>query len=146
MPFQFPLATVLRYRESIEQREHFALEKLQTEIAGVTGRILQTEEECAKAAQNREATLAQGIRAVELKFEYEYHRALEEQLDALRSLLRELKTKWNHQLVCYQVAQRNRKTLEKLRDNQLETYSRERAKREQATIDDIFLSRRRRGN
>jgi flagellar export protein FliJ len=146
MSFRFPLATVLRYRESIEQREHFALEKLQIEVAGVTVQIRQTEEACTTAAETRAAKLAQGIRAVELQFAYEYHHALEEQLDAFRKLLRELKMKWSQQLACYQLARRNRKTLEKLRDNQLEAYNRERAKHEQATMDDIFLSRRRRNN
>lgn len=146
MSFQFPLAAVLRYRESIEQREQLALEKLQSEIAAVTVKLSQIEQECSAAAENRTAKLAQGIRAAELQFAYEYHRALQQQLDAFHKLLQELKHKWNQQLACYQLARRNRKTLEKLRDQQLETYSRERAKREQAVVDDIFLSRRRRGN
>jgi flagellar export protein FliJ len=146
MSFQFPLAAVLRYREGIEQREHFALEKLQIEVAGVTVKIGQIEQECSTAAENRAAKLAQGMPAAELQFAYEYHRALKEQLDGFRKLLQELRMKWSQQLACYQLARRNRKTLEKLREKQLETYSRERAKREQAVLDDIFLSRRRRGN
>jgi len=32
MSFQFPLAAVLRYRESLEQQEYVALEKIQQEI------------------------------------------------------------------------------------------------------------------
>jgi flagellar protein FliJ len=146
MPFQFPLATVLRYRESIEQREYFALEKIQQDIVRVELRIGQVENDCSAAAQNRISELAQGTRAATLQSAYEYQRALEQQIEALRTLLRELKTKWRQQLVSYELARRNRETLEKLREKQLEKYNRERAKREQAAIDDIFLSRRARGN
>jgi flagellar export protein FliJ len=45
-------------------------------------------------------------------------------------------------LAAYQLARRNRETLEKLREKQFDLYTREQAKREQAVIDDLFLSRR----
>jgi flagellar export protein FliJ len=146
MSFHFPLAAVLRYRESIEQREYFALEKTQQEIARVEVQICQVEVDCSAVGQNRAADLAKGIRAADVQSAYEYQIALEQQLEALRALLRELKVKWRQQLASYDVARRNRETFEKLREKQLDTYSREQAKREQAVMDDIFLSRRRRGN
>ena len=146
MSFHFPLAAVLRYRESIEQSEYFALEKIQQDIVRVELRIDQVESECYAATQNRLAELAQGTRAGALLSAFEYQRALEQLSEALRALLQELKMKWRQQLVTYERARRNRETLEKLRDTLLETYTREQTKREQAVIDDIFLSRRRRGN
>jgi flagellar biosynthesis chaperone FliJ len=60
--------------------------------------------------------------------------------------LQELKIKWRQYLASYELARRNRETLEKLRAKQLEAYVREQGKREQAVTDDLFLSRRRRGN
>jgi flagellar export protein FliJ len=146
MSFQFPLATVLRYRESIEQREYFALERTQQEIARVEVRIRQVEEDCARAGQNRDAELAKGIRAADVQSAYEFQSALGQQLGALRALLQELRIKWRQQLASYDLARRNRETLEKLRDKQRDAYSREQAKREQAVIDDLFLSRRARRN
>jgi len=146
MSFQFPLATVLRYRESIEQREYFALERIQQEIARVEVRIRQVEEDCSRATENRAAELAKGTRAADIRSAYEYQSALEQQLVALLALLQELKTKWRQQLVSYEAARRNRETLEKLREKQRDAYTREQAKREQAVIDDIFLSRRGRRN
>jgi flagellar protein FliJ len=142
MSFYFPLAAVLRYRESIEQREYFALEKTQQEIARVEARVRQVEEDCSKATRDRAAELAQGIRAAHVQSAYEYQTALEQQRDALLIFLLELKVKWRQQLASYDVARRNRETLEKLREKQLDAYSREQAKREQAMMDDIFLSRR----
>jgi len=146
MSFHFPLAAVLRYRESIEQREYFALERTQQEIARVEARIYQLEQESAKATRDRALDLAKGTRAADVHSAYEYQTALERQLDALRALLQELKTKWRQQLAAYDLARRNRETLERLREKQLDAYRREQAKREQAVMDDTFLSRRRRGN
>src|SRR5271165_187048 len=146
MSFQFPLAAVLRYRESLEQREYLALEKIQQEIVRVQLRISKTENDCAVATQSRLAELTQGTRAAVVQSAYEYQRALEQQLEKLLALLQELKTKWRQQLACYEMARRNRETLEKLREKQLDAYRREQAKRGQAVIDDLFLSRRRRGH
>jgi flagellar protein FliJ len=141
MAFDFPLAAVLRYRESLEQQEYFLFEKIQQEIAQVELRIGQVEEACSVAEKNRTAELARGIRAVEVQTAYEYERFLEQQREALQALWRELKTKWRQQLAAYELARRNRETLAKLRERKLEAYMREQAKREQATLDDIFLSR-----
>ena len=146
MSFKFPLAAVLRYRESIEQREYFALERTQQEIARTEARIYETEQDCAKAARDRAADLAKGTRAADVEAAYEYQTALEQQLEALRALLQQLKMTWRQQLASYSAARRNRETLEKLRDKQLDAYSREQAKREQSVMDDIFLARRGRGN
>jgi flagellar export protein FliJ len=146
MSFQFPLSAALRYRESLEQREHLALEKRQQEIVRVEMRMREVDDDCSTAMQNRAAKLAQGIRAAEVQFAYEYLRALEQQREALRLLLQDAKMKWRQQLDYYQLARRNRETLEILRENQLNAYNRERAKREQAVLDDIFLARRGRSN
>ncbi len=142
MPFQFPLATVLRYRESIEQREHYALEKIQQEIVRVELRISQAEQDCALATQNRIAELTRGTRAAVVQSDYETQRAIEQEIDALRVLWQELKLKWRQQLASYELARRNRETLENVREKQLAEYNQERSKREQAVVDDLFLARR----
>jgi flagellar FliJ protein len=141
MSFRFPLATVLRYRESLEQREYFALERIQQEVSHVELRIRQVEEELSAAVHNRAAQLAHGVPAAEVQTAYEYSRALEEQDQGLQNLLKEAKMKWRQQLASYELARRNRETLEKLREKQFEAFSKEQAKREQAVIDDLFLSR-----
>jgi len=146
MSFQFSLAAVLRYRESIEQREYFALERTQQEIVHTGARIRNVEQEYSTALQNRAADLAKGVRAADVQSGYEYQTALEQQLEALRNSLQELKIKWRQQMASYAMARRNRETLERLREKQLDAYIREKAKREQSMIDDLFLSRRGRGN
>jgi flagellar export protein FliJ len=145
MSFHFPLAAVLRYRESMEQREHLALERLQQEIAKVEVRMRQIGEDRSAATQALLADLAQGTRAAEVQAAYAHQRALEQQHEALQTLSQELKKKWRQQLASYELARRNRETMENLRQKQLDAYSREQAKREQASIDDLFLMRRVRG-
>lgn len=141
MAFDFPLAAVLRYRGSLEQQEYLLFEKIQQEIAQVELKIRQVEEARLTAGQTRVAELAKGIPAIELQNAFHYERALDLQREALQSQWQELKVKWRRQLVAYEMARRNRETLEKLRDKQLEAYTREQAKRAQAAVDDIFLAR-----
>jgi flagellar export protein FliJ len=144
MSFHFSLAAVLRYRESMEQREHLALERLQQEISRVEATVLQIAADRSTATQILRAHLAQGIRAAEVQAGYEYQSALQQQHEALQTLLQELKKKWRQQLAAYVSARRNRETMENLRQKQFDAYSREQAKREQGVIDDLFLMRRRR--
>lgn len=144
MAFQFPLAAVLRYRESLEQREYLALEKIQQDIVRLEGRIRQVESERSEASENRIRELARGTRAVALQSAYEYEKALEQEIERLRGQWQELKKKWRQQLAAYELARRNRETLEKLRERQRDAYTQEQSKREQAVIDDLFLARRNR--
>jgi len=146
MSFQFPLAAVLNYRESIEQREYLALEKIQQDIVRVELRISQAQNDCSAATQNRLADLACGTSAAALQSAYDYQKVLEQNSEALQALLQELKKKWRQQLASYELARRNREMLEKLREKQLDAHNREQAKREQSVIDDTFLSRRGRSN
>src|SRR6202042_2045088 len=104
MPFHFPLVTVLRYRESIEQRERLALEKIQQEIAGVELQIRQTNDARSVASEKRIAGLSQGTSAAEMQAGYEYQKTLEQLSEILRARLQDSKKKWQQQLVTYEAA------------------------------------------
>ena len=142
MPFEFSLAAVLRYRASIEQREHLALEKLQQALSVTELKIREVDHACSLASQKRIPEAGVGIIAADVQSAYSHLTALEQQRDALRTLLEELKLKWQQQLRSYELAHRKRETLEHLRSQQLDAYKREQARREQSVIDDVFLSRR----
>ena len=144
MSFQFPLAAVLRFRESIEQREYLALERVQQDIVRVEVRIRQAQDELSVAIQKRVGELALGTRAAAMQSAYQHEKAMEQEIEQLRSLWQELKMKWRQQLATYEQARRNRESLEKLREKQLNVYDQDKAKREQAIVDDLFLARRRR--
>jgi len=145
MAFRFALAAVLKYRENLEQREYLALEKTQQEIVQTKIVLHQCEERRSAATRRREADLRRGVTSVHLQAAYEEETALEEQGEKLRAQLRQLQVQRENCLKAYELARRNRELLDKLRMRQLDAYRRAQAKREQATLDDVFLSRRRRG-
>jgi len=140
------LAAVLRYRESIEQREYLALESIQRDIIRVETLIREVEEAHSVAIQNRAKDLTRGSRAGEIQSDYQYQKTLEQRRGAQESLLMELRIRWRQQLASYDLARRNRETLDKLREKQLDAFNREQTKREQNILDDLFLSRRGRRN
>jgi flagellar export protein FliJ len=146
MAFRFALAAVLKCRESLEQREYLALEKTQQEIVQTKVALEQCEERRSAATRRREADLRRGVTSVHLQAAYEEETAFEEQGKNLRARLQELRVRWQNCLKAYELARRNREVLDELRIRQLDAYRREQAKREQASLDDVFLSRRRRGD
>jgi flagellar export protein FliJ len=146
MAFRFALATVLKYRENLEQREYLALEKTQLEIVGTKIALQQCEERRSAATRHREADLRRGVTSVHLQAAYEEETALEQQGEKLQAQLQQLQVRWHICLKAYELARRNRQVLDELRTRQLDAYRREQAKRTQAMLDDIYLSRRRRGH
>lgn len=144
MAFRFALAAVLKYRESLEQREYLALERIQQEIVQTETALQQCEERRSAATQRREDALRRCVTSVHLQAAYEEETALEEQGEKLRVQLRQLQVKRQNCLKAYELARRNRELLDELRMRQLDAYRRDQVKREQATLDDILLSRRRR--
>jgi flagellar export protein FliJ len=148
MAFRFSLAAVLKYRENLEQREYLALEKTQQEIVQTKIALDLCQERRSAATRRREADLRHGITSVYLQADYEEETALglDDFLEEVRAQLRQLQVQRQNCLKAYELARRNRELLDELRLRQLGAYRRAQAKREQATFDDVFLSRRRRGH
>ena len=135
---------MLRYRESLEQREYLALQRIQLEIAQMEAQIHQCQERYAAARMHREAELARGIASIHLQAVYEEEFALEKHLERLQAQRKELEAKRQQCLKTYRLARQKREVLDHLRARQLDAYRRAQAKRQQNTLDDIFLSRYRR--
>jgi len=144
MAFQFRLAAVLRYRESLEQREYLALQRIQMEIAQTEAQIQQCQERYTAARMHRETELARGIASIHLQAVCEEEFALEKHLEKLQAQRKALEGKRQQCLKTYQLARQKREVLDHLRMRQLDAYRRAQAKRQQNTLDDIFLSRYRR--
>ncbi len=145
MAFRFALAAVLKYRESLEQRAYLALEKAQQDIVQTEQRSLACEERYSAARMRRDSDLGRGITSVHLQAEYEEELALRQEIERLKVQLQQLHARRQECLKTYEAARRNREVLDELRVQQFEAYRRDQAKREQKTLDDVFLSRRRRG-
>jgi flagellar export protein FliJ len=140
--FRFPLATVLRLRESIEQREERALQKIQLEMARVSHQIEQVTTHIAEAQAAREQALRQQIPAVELQTMLWGAQAAIAKKDALLETLHALEQQRIQQLNVYQAAHRDHETLLNMAAEQRSAYELHQARVEQKFLDDVFMARR----
>jgi flagellar export protein FliJ len=142
MPFHFPLQAVLHYRQSIEHQQELRLRAANQLLAGMRRLIEQMDARRQELHSRKLEQLSLGMTAVELQFELlcdtellRHRRELEQQLARLQQLREQ-------QREIFQQARRARETLESVRDQQLLLYQKEAARRQQRSLDDLFLLRR----
>jgi len=144
MAFRFPLATVLRVKESIEKREERALQRIQLEMARVARKIEEIDEGIAKARREREQTMQQTMPAGQLQtMLWEAQSALESR-KALVQALQTLEHQRDKQVKIYQAAHREHETLINLKREKRELYDLDQTRAQQKYLDDIFMARRHR--
>ena len=141
MGFRFTLASVLRFRESIEEREELALKKVEFELARVRRRIDELTQELAKASDERDAALQKSMEAFRLKNWQDEMNASSETKQILVETLATLKSQRDAQMLLYQAARVNRRTLTDLQKQQQGLWEQEQVRIEQKQLDDIFSSR-----
>jgi len=144
MPFRFPLATVLRVRESLEKREERALQRIQLEMARVSHQIEELTARIAKSHDAREQAMAQPIPARDLHTLLWEVQAAGEKKKALRQDLQTLEQQRDQQIKVYREAHRDRETMTDMSNKQRDVYEQEQARAQQKSLDDIFIARRHR--
>ena len=144
MPFQFRLATVLRVRESLEEREERILQTMQLEIARIVHRVEALGTQIARTHELREQAMRRTIPAGHLQsLLWEEQSAVEQQKSLLYEVQR-LGQERDLQIRVYQNAHRNREMLTDMRDEQQDVYEQESMRTQQKQLDDIFIARRHR--
>lgn len=141
MAFRFPLATVLRFRQSIEKREELALQKVLVDIAQNIRKIEQLSARIAEAQQMREETLRQYTSAFQLQSMLCEVQIAAERRRSLIDSLASLEQKRIMQMTAYQAALQDRRTLSELEGRRREEYKVERERAQQKQVDDIFGAR-----
>jgi flagellar FliJ protein len=142
MSFQFPLATVLRIRGVVEEKEERMLQQINAEIAQ-TREVLAhiaveiTELDAARRGEIFKARAGHNIHAFygrmdELK---QNRKMLEDQIVKLEELR-------DRQIAIYEAARRNREVLTNMHDEKRSAYESDLARHEQKTIDDNYIARR----
>jgi flagellar export protein FliJ len=144
MAFRFALATVLRVRESIEQREERALQKIQLEMARVAHQIEELNEAMVKAHEAREQALRKAMPGGELQSMLWQVQAAGEAKKALLATLQEMEKLRLQQMKVYQAAHRDHETMINMFNEQRDAYEVEQARSQQKYLDDIFMARRHR--
>lgn len=145
MGFRFPLAAVLRYRETVERREELALQAVQMQIAVARRAVEQLNTHIASAHQAREDCMRQTIPAVQLRAMLVEIEAAQERKAALLATLRALEQTCEEQSKRYQAAHQARQMLSDMAGRQKDAWEQEMARAQQKFLDDIFGSRSQRG-
>lgn len=140
MAFRFSLATLLRYREALEQRELLALEKLQHEIALAEARIIDTQQKQRALEDRRQSGLREGMTAIQLQSELQDEATLQSHSNDLKRQKQELFSKRERRMATFNEAREAREVVEKMRERKLSEYTREQSKAEQSVLDDLFLA------
>ena len=141
MGFKFPLATVLRLRESIEKREERALQQLNLEIARVRGQIDELTRQISDAHQAREQALRQMLPASHLHAMLQEAQTADQRKLALLGALQTLGEQRDKQIKVYQAAHRDHETILSLCNGMRSSYEQEQLRTEQRNLDDIFMAR-----
>jgi len=142
MPFQYSLQAVLDLRRSVEQQQELRLRVANQLVARVHDLIARFDVRIAESHACQARELEVGTTSAELRFESLSVSALvQKRQDAERELGRLEKIRDEQQKI-FQYARRQRETLDALRERQLHDYERSLARREQRSLDDLFLMRR----
>jgi len=144
MPFRFSLASVLRYRESMEKREEVALQAIQLGVARARRRVDELTDEMTRAWREREKALERSVQAARLQaMQVEIDAAVAAKQTAAETL-QTMTRQRDAQMKSYKVAHRERQMLTDLLAQKKSAYEQELARRQQKTVDDMMASRWRR--
>jgi flagellar export protein FliJ len=142
MAFQFSLASVLCFRQSVERRQQALLQAANLKVASVRSEIEALERHCGEMASASARDLNAGVSASQLHFTalcqaavLQRHTQLREEL-ARREEIRVCRSRE------FEQAWRQREVLERLRDEQFGRYRRRQEQQEQRRTDDLILLRR----
>jgi flagellar export protein FliJ len=142
MPFEFSLASVLRVRGVIEEREENALHAILSQIAQTSDSLEQIATHLAECYAARLSTIFKPSIALDLHATYGEVEQLNQRKKELEAQMQKLEQARNAQLVVYQAARRNREMLTGMRDKERMAYDSAMTKREQKAVDDNFIARR----
>jgi flagellar export protein FliJ len=141
VPFVFALKTLLRLRELREGSELQALQALASQVAALRAEI----EALDRAGEEQRRDLCRdtldGVSGADLHMHLRRDMAFRERRTLLAGQLRDLERAREDQQGVYMQARRERETLSTLREQQLEIYEQEQARRAQRAADDLFLVR-----
>ena len=143
MAFRFSLATVLRFRESVEKREELALQKILMEMARIRREIEQVNAAIATAQNARNEAMQNPLPASHLQDMLSEIEAAVVRRDKLRETLQALDRQRVLQTQRYQAAHRDRQMLSDMRTRQRDAYEQQQARATQKFLDDIFAARSR---
>jgi flagellar export protein FliJ len=142
MAFQFSLATVLRVRGILEEREERLLQTILCEISQTQESLARAEAELEGSDASRRAEIFKRSLGHNVHASYGGVKQLKESKEGLEARIEKLKQLRDRQLIVYQQARRNREMLTDMREEKRTAYESDMARDEQKTLDDNYIARR----
>jgi flagellar export protein FliJ len=139
--FRFSLSSVLRIRESVERQEELWLQQAEGEVTRVQREIDELGSQLARAAEQRKEALKKAVPAYRLHAIEARITAASEQRDCLLNTLQAVRDQRDARMKVYQLAHRNRQTMDDLRGQEQTAWIQKQNKTEQKRLDDIFAAR-----
>jgi flagellar export protein FliJ len=143
MAFHFTLEAVLRFRQSLEDRELLRLQSLLARRMALVNEREQLQQATLNLQQETNLALQQQpTPAVEIHFAMARLHALEQRQQIIEEQLHQLQSGIAEQRSLFRQQRHSREVLETLRDTQWRDYRLVQQRREQARLDEMHLLRR----
>jgi flagellar FliJ protein len=142
MPFHFSLATILRVRVIIEEREETKLQKILFDLSEILRDLERTDAQLAETDASRQADVLKPCIGLQVHASYGKVKELNQLRKDLASQIQELELARDNQLIVYDAARRNREMLTDMREKKRTAYDSDISKREQKVLDDNYIVRR----
>lgn len=142
MAFEFSLATVLRVRGIIEEREEGILQKILSDISQTFDALERIDAQMAESNASRHADIFKPSSGLQLHASYGELTELKRRRKDLEGQIQTLELARDGQLIIYEAARRNREMLTDMREKKRSAYESDVNKREQKALDDNYIARR----
>jgi flagellar FliJ protein len=142
MAFRFPLAPLLRLRQSIQRQRTLQLQDANLKVSRAQEGVTQLERFLVTSARADGNNLKAGRAAAELQFATILRENLQRYRQELQSEVSKLELLRQKALGEYHQAHREREILESMRARQLREYQQDQSRRQQAELDASYLLQR----
>jgi flagellar export protein FliJ len=142
MAFQFSLATVLRFRGMVEEREEGILQKILFDITQIFDELERTDAQLVESNATRRADIFKPSIGLQLHAFYGEVKELKQHRKDLEAQMQKLEQARDEQLIVYEAARRDREMLTDMHEKKRSAYELDMNKREQKTLDDNYIARR----
>jgi flagellar export protein FliJ len=141
MPFQFPLESLRKLRQSEEHQQELLLEESNQRVTAIELQIAELEAQIRRAADAQLLKLENRATASELHFDLLCRRAARDRELALHKELQAALVLRDKRRENFRQARHRREVLDSLRNHQAQVYRREEMRQEQRRADEAFLLR-----
>jgi flagellar export protein FliJ len=142
MAFRFSLATVLRVRGIIEEREEAILQKILFDISKIFEDLERIDVQLAETDASRHADVLKPSIGLQVHASYGELKEFKQRRKDLAAQIQELEQARDRQLIVFDAARRDREMLTDMREKKRTAYNSDISKREQKVLDDNYIARR----